>query len=69
MKTDFFENYASRLQTVITEYQWEPVSQLALALRKAWEEKRSVFFCGNGGSAGNAIHLANDFLYGNECNR
>jgi D-sedoheptulose 7-phosphate isomerase len=23
-----------------------------------------VFFCGNGGSAGNAIHLANDFLYG-----
>lgn len=23
-----------------------------------------VYFCGNGGSAGNAIHLANDFLYG-----
>jgi D-sedoheptulose 7-phosphate isomerase len=23
-----------------------------------------VFICGNGGSAGNAIHLANDFLYG-----
>ena len=23
-----------------------------------------MFFCGNGGSAGNAIHLANDFLYG-----
>ena len=23
-----------------------------------------IFFCGNGGSAGNAIHLANDFLYG-----
>jgi len=23
-----------------------------------------VFFCGNGGSAGNAIHLVNDFLYG-----
>lgn len=21
-------------------------------------------FCGNGGSAGNAVHLANDFLYG-----
>src|SRR5213079_3704559 len=25
---------------------------------------RQVFLCGNGGSAGNAIHLANDFLYG-----
>ena len=69
MKTDFFENYAFRLQTVIAEYQWEPVSQLALALRKAWEEKRSVFFCGNGRSAGNAIHLVNDFLYGDEYNR
>lgn len=23
-----------------------------------------MFFCGNGGSAGNAIHLVNDFLYG-----
>jgi D-sedoheptulose 7-phosphate isomerase len=25
---------------------------------------RQVFLCGNGGSAGNAVHLANDFLYG-----
>ena len=63
MKTDFFENYVDRLQTVIAEYQWEPVSQLALTLRIAWEEKRRVFLCGNGGSAGNAIHLANDLLH------
>jgi D-sedoheptulose 7-phosphate isomerase len=27
-------------------------------------KKKQVFICGNGGSAGNAIHLANDFLYG-----
>ena len=26
--------------------------------------RTQVFFCGNGGSAGNAVHLANDFLYG-----
>jgi D-sedoheptulose 7-phosphate isomerase len=31
---------------------------------RCWLEKRQVFFCGNGGSAGNAVHLANDFLYG-----
>lgn len=31
---------------------------------RCWQEKRQVFFCGNGGSAGNAVHLANDFLYG-----
>src|SRR3990172_7789335 len=29
-----------------------------------WRTGRRVFLCGNGGSAGNAIHLANDFLYG-----
>ena len=37
---------------------------LAESLRIAWEEGNTVFFCGNGGSAGNAIHLANDFNYG-----
>jgi len=31
---------------------------------RAWQDGRQVFFCGNGGSAGNAIHLANDFVYG-----
>ena len=31
---------------------------------RCWQEKRQVFFCGNGGSAGNAVHLANDFLQG-----
>ena len=33
-------------------------------MRECWLMGRQVFFCGNGGSAGNAIHLANDFLYG-----
>jgi D-sedoheptulose 7-phosphate isomerase len=33
-------------------------------MRDCWAAGQQVFFCGNGGSAGNAIHLANDFLYG-----
>ena len=33
-------------------------------MHDAWCNGRQVFFCGNGGSAGNAIHLANDFIYG-----
>lgn len=37
---------------------------LAEALIDAWERKINVYICGNGGSAGNAIHLANDFNYG-----
>jgi len=37
---------------------------LATAFRSAWDSKNTIFLCGNGGSAGNAIHLANDFIYG-----
>ncbi len=37
---------------------------LAEALRDCWARGGTVYLCGNGGSAGNAIHLANDLLYG-----
>ena len=40
------------------------VEKLAIHLRKIWQEERNLFICGNGGSAANAIHLANDFHYG-----
>lgn len=30
----------------------------------SWKNKKNFFICGNGGSAANAIHIANDFLYG-----
>ena len=40
------------------------VPSLGVALREAWQAKQCIYICGNGGSAGNAIHLANDFLYG-----
>jgi D-sedoheptulose 7-phosphate isomerase len=31
---------------------------------QAWNMGKRIYLCGNGGSAGNAIHLANDFTYG-----
>ncbi|MCK6382093.1 MAG: SIS domain-containing protein [Leptospiraceae bacterium] len=37
---------------------------LGNSLFDVWKTKRTVYICGNGGSAGNAIHLANDFNYG-----
>ena len=37
---------------------------LADALLNVWRTGGTIFICGNGGSAGNAIHLANDFLFG-----
>ena len=59
-----FLDYSVRLQQVLAESSWAGVNLLAQDMLKCWREKRRVFFCGNGGSAGNAIHLANDFLYG-----
>jgi len=60
----FFAGYASRLSEVLNSSDWSQVSLLASDMRNAWVNGNQVFFCGNGGSAGNAIHLANDFIYG-----
>lgn len=60
----FFSDYASRLNAVLASSEWSGVQQLAEELAGCWRSGRQVFLCGNGGSAGNAIHLANDFLYG-----
>jgi D-sedoheptulose 7-phosphate isomerase len=66
MKTtnDFFSDYANRLSGVLQTSDWSGVGQLASDMQNAWLTGHQVFFCGNGGSAGNAIHLANDYIYG-----
>ena len=63
MKT-IINNYKESLSKAFSLPAMEMVPVLADALRLAWENKKAVFLCGNGGSAGNAIHLANDFNYG-----
>lgn len=59
-----FGAYADRLAAVLAKTDWSPVALLARELQSCWAERRQVFLCGNGGSAGNAMHLANDLLYG-----
>jgi D-sedoheptulose 7-phosphate isomerase len=59
-----YADYAARLQRVLQKTDWQPVEALGREFLGCWKDKRQVFLCGNGGSAGNAIHLANDFLYG-----
>ena len=61
---EFFSDYASRLNQILTTSDWTNVTKLALDMKKCWLMKKQVFLCGNGGSAGNATHLANDYLYG-----
>ena len=59
-----FADYSNRLQGVLAASDWTGVAQLGEELLDCWKTRRQVFLCGNGGSAGNAVHLANDFLYG-----
>ncbi|TAN51775.1 MAG: SIS domain-containing protein [Methylococcaceae bacterium] len=60
----FFSAYAERLGGALHAMDWSAVGLLAAALTECWRNDRQVFLCGNGGSAGNAVHLATDFLYG-----
>jgi len=64
MDTKLCSDYIIKLQKITVSYNWENVIELAQDLRNLWQNRRRVFLCGNGGSAGNAMHLANDFLYG-----
>ena len=58
-----FNAYSQRLSAALGGFDWAPVERLATELRDCWESGQQVFFAGNGGSAGNATHLANDFIY------
>lgn len=56
-------SYYQRLAGVLASFDSNFVNSLAQELKNAWLENRSVWICGNGGSAANASHWANDFLY------
>ena len=60
-----FNLYFEELKTVLTNFKdIDQIEHLTNSLLVAWSKKNQLFICGNGGSAGNAIHLANDFIYG-----
>lgn len=59
-----FSSYALKLAEVLQQSTWTAVGDLADEVERCWKSGSQVFICGNGGSAGNAIHLANDYLYG-----
>ena len=68
LKTNTFAkrafSYIERLQGCFDETNLEATEKLAHELYRAWVDRRNVFICGNGGSAANAIHIANDLHYG-----
>jgi D-sedoheptulose 7-phosphate isomerase len=58
-----FSDYTERLNAALRDFDWTPVEGLAHDLLDCWRTGRQLFLAGNGGSGGNANHLANDFLY------
>jgi D-sedoheptulose 7-phosphate isomerase len=63
MKSKYID-YIKLLKETLDVGPIEKIELLAEAMLEAWKNKKTVYICGNGGSAGNAIHLANDFNYG-----
>lgn len=59
-----FKEYAAQFNHLLSTFDWQKVETLARAFKDCWHYEQQVFICGNGGSAGNAIHLANDYSYG-----
>ncbi|MGA2764777.1 MAG: SIS domain-containing protein [Spirochaetia bacterium] len=64
MTSLLFREYSKRLVRFLDGFDWSTIVPLAENLREALRTRKSVYLCGNGGSAANAIHLANDYLYG-----
>lgn len=56
--------YSARLKVAIDLLPVDKIEQLANDLNQSRDTGAEVFFMGNGGSAGNAVHLVNDLIYG-----
>ena len=57
-------SYVEQLASAFSQAEAAVCNRLAASLNAARERKASVFLCGNGGSAANANHWANDLIYG-----
>lgn len=62
--TKHFVSYAVKVNEILSSFDWTGVLTLSEDMHRAWLSGNQVFMCGNGGSAGNAIHLVNDLVYG-----
>lgn len=58
------KKYLVDLQKILNSKEFEKVNFLGESLYLGWKKNKNLFLCGNGGSGANAIHLANDFLFG-----
>lgn len=62
--TPYIDRYVESLTKAMHTEVMGEIYVLSEALLESWKNSKTIYLCGNGGSAGNAIHLANDFIYG-----
>lgn len=62
--TEKAQSYLEILGNCITKDNLVNMESLARELKRCWKNQQNVFICGNGGSAANALHIANDLHYG-----
>ena len=60
-----FKRYKKNLIHAFSQKNLEDETKILFQeIKKTWRMKKNFFICGNGGSGANAIHIANDFLFG-----
>jgi D-sedoheptulose 7-phosphate isomerase len=57
---DCINDYLTELESVLRRISREQIERVVAALLDAWQERRTVFVIGNGGSAATASHMMND---------
>lgn len=63
MSKNVFE-YINKLNESLKMPAMQKVENLCDLLLDGWQKNKSIYLCGNGGSAANATHIANDLIYG-----
>lgn len=62
MPKESIKDYQNRLINCMQSFDWSPVIRLGQNILSIQKKDKYIFLCGNGGSAANAMHIANDFL-------
>jgi len=60
----FISEYASYLFSILTKLDKSSFAQVVLVLEKARDHNKTIFICGNGGSAATSSHIAEDLGLG-----
>ena len=65
---DFFTNYKNKLSSTLDKIAADQLDRLAYQMLETKNNRGTIYFFGNGGSAANASHMAGDMLKGASMN-